>query len=89
MCADKKVLECGVGADVGGLKVVHVDVEEVDEGFDLAFGGGCCFSSACSILSEICFYIYLGRWRANRFQGSSCGGADASCALYQSIPSMG
>lgn len=51
MCADKKVLECGVGIGVGGLKVVHVDVVEVDEGFDLAFGGGCRLSFTCLSLS--------------------------------------
>lgn len=48
MCADEKVLEGGVGVDVGGFEVVHIDVKEVDEGFDLAFGAWCCFSFACT-----------------------------------------
>jgi hypothetical protein len=37
---DEEVFECAVLVEVGGFEVVHVDVEEVDEGLDLLCGRG-------------------------------------------------
>jgi len=49
--ANEEVLESGIGVDVRWLKIVHVDVVEVDEAFDLVCGVSGCFGLALTDLS--------------------------------------
>jgi hypothetical protein len=39
IAADEAVFECGVGIDVGRLKIVHIDIVRVDEAANLLPGG--------------------------------------------------
>jgi hypothetical protein len=51
--ANEEILESGIGIDVKWLKMVPVDVVEVDEAFDLVCGIFGRFGFACACASTI------------------------------------